>query len=338
MSAAGNTTTKVIGYGAISASIGSQSMVQLKVLSMIAQAVWRGETVSVQLVIVALFFFVGTYAFWLLRAQRGLHILDGATLIPIMQAFWLPFHALSCGLFFEEFKLISLLFLPVYAIGVLLVLSGLYLLVPSPLTLEIPKEDDHEEDQEKVRLMNSKRAYQRMRKVTTFVGPGLTDLLTLPKFEGGNVNDTERIMSNMTTRGTTTAMVPRGTIAVGMGPRATMEMPRIHANRGTVPVRGSWALGLDQTYAARGSYSSNEAAIEEEDDTAAASVPANNLLRRWSNQLLEKAQGEDKRVNGQGDRGIEVEMANIKDAPAGETSSGSQEVVACRTFDEHLKK
>merc|ERR1719162_271022 len=84
---------KLVSYGAVSAGLGSQSMVQLKVLSMLLQAGWRGETVSFLLVIVAGVFFTGT------------------------QAFWLPLHALSCGVFFEEFKHLSIFALPVYCLG-----------------------------------------------------------------------------------------------------------------------------------------------------------------------------------------------------------------------------
>lgn len=284
---------KLVSYGAVSAGLGSQSMVQLKVLSMLLQAGWRGETVSFLLVIVAGVFFAGTYAFWLLRAKRGLQHLDGATLIPIMQAFWLPLHALSCGVFFEEFKHLSIFALPVYCLGLLAVLLGIYLIVPDPaLTLEAP---NGEEDLAKLHNANRRRAHQRMQKVSTFVGPGLTDLFALPPQK----TDTGSNGVVMNTH-TSLEMAHRGTLPGPLGHRSTVQMPRSHANRGTMNVTASWqARALP-----------SPSIMEDEENVG----EPHQLLRRWSRELMHRISHQERGADC--NPIMEVEMANIGEEAA----------------------
>merc|ERR1711957_619189 len=118
-----------------------------------------------------------------------------------------------------------------------------------------------------------------MRKINTFVGPGLTDLLVLPKFEGAErpesrsnsgmlINDSEEFTSSWSADA-------RRTVAANFQPRTTMQVARIHAARGTVP------------------HLSNGPITDLDDEDLHDGEQPGDLLRRWSGDLLRRMSHED---------------------------------------------
>lgn len=122
-------------FCAASAMVGTFAVVQGKCLAILIsdfpgrQADDWGRTVA--LIILSTCILVATQGFWLTRMQQALGLFDGSV-IPLLQVCWTTFSIVTGGIFFRELEQLSPARLARFSFGLLVMMSGVYLLLPKP--------------------------------------------------------------------------------------------------------------------------------------------------------------------------------------------------------------
>eukprot|EP00873_Tetraselmis_striata_P006937 jgi/Tetstr1/427201/TSEL_017389.t1 len=86
--------------------------------------------------------------FWVSRMDQGIQIFDAVMIIPLLQLAWTLFGILCGGIYFAEFDAFTFLqasrpmLTMMFALGVAIILVGVYLLVPSGAPASIEREDN----------------------------------------------------------------------------------------------------------------------------------------------------------------------------------------------------
>eukprot|EP00903_Cladosiphon_okamuranus_P006855 g6677.t1 len=124
-----------VAYAICSAIIGTQSVVNAKCLSELLTLTFQGENQMgspFTYLVMAIWF--GTTVFWLVRMNRALAMFHGLFIIPALQVFWTFFSVIGGGFYFEEFHTLHALGGLGFAVGVMVVFCGVYLLAPRTQT------------------------------------------------------------------------------------------------------------------------------------------------------------------------------------------------------------
>jgi len=120
-------------YAAVSAMIGTCSVTIGKALSgILLQAIdpnTTGELLSPWPWLLLVLFIVIT-TFWLYRMNAALKKYDAMFIIPVLQALWLLFAVLNGGIFYQEFKELTLLDNFLFGTGIVILLLGVSIFSP----------------------------------------------------------------------------------------------------------------------------------------------------------------------------------------------------------------
>jgi hypothetical protein len=148
----GNEFVRPVTYALVSATIGTQSVLQSKCIAELVKTTAKGggNAFFGWLVWVLLVVFLAGVWFWLTRLNNGLKLFDGLVIIPLCQAFWTISAIVQGGMYFKEFQSFSLTQAIGFAAGVGAMLVGVYYLTPgaqSPLTIcfkdgQVPRKYD----------------------------------------------------------------------------------------------------------------------------------------------------------------------------------------------------
>jgi magnesium transporter len=143
----GNHLIRPVTYALVSATVGTQSVLQSKCLAELIKATFEGVNQFDKpfvYIIVAIFAF--GLSFWLYRMNAALKKFDGLLIIPLLQVFWTTSAIVQGGVYFQEF----IKFTPTQTVGFLtgvgVVFVGVYLLTPQPRDPEdqlLPSDSSH---------------------------------------------------------------------------------------------------------------------------------------------------------------------------------------------------
>mmetsp|Transcript_10913 Transcript_10913/g.11332 ORF Transcript_10913/g.11332 Transcript_10913/m.11332 type:complete len:497 (-) Transcript_10913:237-1727(-) len=129
----GNHLIRPVSYAIVSATVGTQSVLQSKCLAELIKATFEGEN---QFDKPFVYIIVGVFAlglsFWLYRMNAALKKFDGLLIIPLLQVFWTTSAIVQGGVYFQEFIKFTRIQTIGFLLGVLIVFIGVYLLTPQP--------------------------------------------------------------------------------------------------------------------------------------------------------------------------------------------------------------
>lgn len=119
-------------YSIVSATVGTQSVLQSKCIAELVKATIKGENqFNEWFMYVILLVFISGLSFWLHRMNAALQKFDGLIIIPLLQVFWTTSAILQGGVYFREFEKFSPLQTVGFCLGVVIVFFGVFLLTPS---------------------------------------------------------------------------------------------------------------------------------------------------------------------------------------------------------------
>lgn len=118
-------------YALVSATVGTQSVLQSKCIAELIKASIKGQNQLGEwfFYMILLTFIVGL-TFWLYRMNMALKKFDGMIIIPLLQVFWTTSAILQGGVYFKEFEKFSPLQTVGFCLGVCIVFVGVFLLTP----------------------------------------------------------------------------------------------------------------------------------------------------------------------------------------------------------------
>eukprot|EP00602_Paraphysomonas_sp_CaronLab_P009074 CAMPEP_0185026306 /NCGR_PEP_ID=MMETSP1103-20130426/10228_1 /TAXON_ID=36769 /ORGANISM="Paraphysomonas bandaiensis, Strain Caron Lab Isolate" /LENGTH=304 /DNA_ID=CAMNT_0027559825 /DNA_START=543 /DNA_END=1457 /DNA_ORIENTATION=- len=127
----GNGIVRPSTYAIVSATVGTQSVLQSKCLAELIKATINGENQFNKpfVYIIVLVFALGL-SFWLYRMNAALKKFDGLIIIPLLQVFWTTSAILQGGVYFQEFVKFKPQQTVGFLSGVVIVFIGVYLLTP----------------------------------------------------------------------------------------------------------------------------------------------------------------------------------------------------------------
>ena len=119
-------------YSIVSATIGTQSVLQSKCLAELIKATFHGDNqFDKPFVYIIIVIFAVGLCFWLYRMNAALKKFDGLVIIPLLQVFWTTSAIFQGGVYFQEFVTFTPLQTAGFLCGVGIVFVGVYLLTPS---------------------------------------------------------------------------------------------------------------------------------------------------------------------------------------------------------------
>jgi magnesium transporter len=129
----GNHLIRPVTYAMVSATVGTQSVLQSKCLAELIKATFEGvNQFDKPFVYIIIAIFAFGLSFWLYRMNAALKKFDGLLIIPLLQVFWTTSAIVQGGVYFQEF----IKFTPTQTVGFLMgvgiVFVGVYLLTPQP--------------------------------------------------------------------------------------------------------------------------------------------------------------------------------------------------------------
>eukprot|EP00300_Choanocystis_sp_HF-7_P013179 c18188_g1_i2.p1 GENE.c18188_g1_i2~~c18188_g1_i2.p1 ORF type:complete len:382 (+),score=54.26 c18188_g1_i2:47-1192(+) len=127
-------------YAAVSAILGSQSVLLAKSTSELIRSTLKGQDqLSNYFTYAIIGSWILTMAFWLYRMNTALRRFDSVFIVPMLQVIWTLFSIVGGGLYFDEFSHLSPQQAILFALGVLLVISGVCVLAMqnSPPTTDV---------------------------------------------------------------------------------------------------------------------------------------------------------------------------------------------------------
>lgn len=118
-------------YALVSATVGTQSVLQSKCIAELVKASIKGQNQFGEwFLYFILFTFIAGLSFWLHRMNAALKKFDGMIIIPLLQVFWTTSAILQGGVYFKEFEKFSPLQTVGFCMGVCIVFIGVFLLTP----------------------------------------------------------------------------------------------------------------------------------------------------------------------------------------------------------------
>jgi magnesium transporter len=141
----GNHLIRPVTYAMVSATVGTQSVLQSKCLAELIKATFEGENQFNKLfVYVIIAIFALGLSFWLYRMNAALKKFDGLLIIPLLQVFWTTSAIVQGGVYFQEFVKFTRAQTIGFSIGVIIVFIGVYFLTPQPREDELlPTDSSH---------------------------------------------------------------------------------------------------------------------------------------------------------------------------------------------------
>ena len=118
-------------YSLVSASIGTQSVLQAKCIAeLISYSGVKGHANQFldYMIYLNIFFFFFGLQIWLYRLNKALMMFDGLVIIPVVQVFWTTSAIIQGGIYFKEFAGFSAGRMIAFIIGLLIIFFGVYLL------------------------------------------------------------------------------------------------------------------------------------------------------------------------------------------------------------------
>lgn len=142
----GNNLVRPVTYAMVSATVGTQSVLQSKCLAELIKATFEGvNQFDKPFVYIIVAIFALGLSFWLYRMNSALKKFDGLLIIPLLQVFWTTSAIVQGGVYFQEF----IKFTPTQTVGFLsgvtIVFIGVYFLTPKPRASEelLPTDSIH---------------------------------------------------------------------------------------------------------------------------------------------------------------------------------------------------
>lgn len=130
-------------YAVSSAIIGTQAVLLSKCMSMLIQvSAYGNDQFTYFFVYLVLFCWIVLVAFWLRRLDLGLSLYPPLFIIPVLQVFFILFAIMCGGVYFEEFDTFKESQFIGFAIGVVMILAGVFGLAPKDTKLQIPTDGD----------------------------------------------------------------------------------------------------------------------------------------------------------------------------------------------------
>jgi hypothetical protein len=130
-------------YATSSALLGTQSVVQAKVISELSELIFAKEQTEVfadWFIYFTLILFIITGAVWLYRLNNALKLYPPLFIIPLLQANYIMCAVVSGGIYFQEFLEMEAHQWILFVTGILTMFFGLYLLFPRGPKSDLPKE------------------------------------------------------------------------------------------------------------------------------------------------------------------------------------------------------
>ena len=133
-------------YSLVSGIIGAQSVVFGKQESELLKNWITGEFEPGQIpfMIGITVAWAATMAFWLMRMNRALRVFDGTIIVPLLQICWTFFATQGSAVYFREYSQFSMQQIAVYHLGLLVTLSGVFVLTTGSSRQTV--RDDQEEE------------------------------------------------------------------------------------------------------------------------------------------------------------------------------------------------
>jgi magnesium transporter len=119
-------------YSIVSATVGTQSVLQSKCLAELIKATINGDNqFDKPFVYIIIAVFACGLSFWLYRMNAALKKFDGLVIIPLLQVFWTTSAIFQGGVYFQEFMKFTPLQTTGFLSGVGIVFVGVFLLNPT---------------------------------------------------------------------------------------------------------------------------------------------------------------------------------------------------------------
>lgn len=121
-------------YSFVSATVGTQSVVFAKSLSVIVFEMTQHGfgTMKSWFTYIIIFSWVASMSFWLYRMNNALKTFHDNNIIPVLLTFWILFSIISGGVYFQEFTEMSLLHALLFSLGVILSVTGVIVMTLTP--------------------------------------------------------------------------------------------------------------------------------------------------------------------------------------------------------------
>jgi magnesium transporter len=142
----GNHLVRPVTYAMVSATVGTQSVLQSKCLAELIKATFEGvNQFNKPFVYIIVAIFGLGLSFWLYRMNAALKKFDGLLIIPLLQVFWTTSAIVQGGVYFQEFVKFTTVQTIGFLTGVIVVFIGVYLLTPQPRSAEelLPTDSSH---------------------------------------------------------------------------------------------------------------------------------------------------------------------------------------------------
>lgn len=160
----GNHLIRPVSYALVSATVGTQSVLQSKCLAELVKATFEGEN---QFNKPFVYIIVGVFAlglsFWLYRMNAALKKFDGLLIIPLLQVFWTTSAIVQGGVYFQEFIKFTRVQTVGFLLGVIIVFIGVYFLTPQPRSTDeeelLPTDSIHSNSDISVTSLSTSTGY-----------------------------------------------------------------------------------------------------------------------------------------------------------------------------------
>jgi drug/metabolite transporter (DMT)-like permease len=129
-----------ISYSIFAALLGTQSVLFSKALSLLLRTTISGNSqLGSWFVWLNLVLFIVAAAFWVTRLNMALRLFEAAVIVPVMQICWTLFSIINGMIYYQEYQDLDALKGSMFALGVLIVFVGVYVLTnrqppPDPAT------------------------------------------------------------------------------------------------------------------------------------------------------------------------------------------------------------
>jgi len=136
-------TIMPVAFAMSSATVGTQSVVQAKILSELMELLLGLHETYVAtdyFLYVTLLLFLSTVVVWLYRLNQALSLYDPLFIIPLLQSNYIMFAVISGGIYFQEFVDMQPYQWVLFWGGISAMFYGLYMLAPTKPKADFPKE------------------------------------------------------------------------------------------------------------------------------------------------------------------------------------------------------
>lgn len=132
-------------FAIASATIGTQSVIFGKSLSILLRAAWGGYgDLTNWLTAALLVCLFCTSVFWMVMLNKALRVFNAVVIVPLMQICWIFFSILGGLIYFREYEDFHLLQIYVWFVGCCFILLGVHLLTPPADKVSLERDMDEE--------------------------------------------------------------------------------------------------------------------------------------------------------------------------------------------------